>query len=137
VTPSKKSLQAAGLAAGAALALSAGPSGAQPMAPPSAPTTRILAIGHMTPKFNPQSLRTVLPEEVRDTVRLYLQGKISDWYARNDRPGVVFVLNTADVKEAERMMAALPFGRDGLLDFELIPVGPLAPLGVLLNGPAS
>ena len=121
----------------AALALGAGAAQAQPVAPPTAPTTQILAIGHATPKFTPAVLRTVLPEEVRDTVKLYLQGKIGDWYMRNDRPGVVFILNTADPAEARRLMDGLPFGRDGLMDFDLIPLGPLTPLGLLLNGPPT
>jgi hypothetical protein len=123
-----------GFASLAAIALAAGSAAAQPMVPPAVPTTRILAVGHMTPKFSPAALQAVLPEEVRDTVRLYLQGKISDWYARKDRPGVVFILNTADPKEAHELLEALPFGRDGLMEFDLIPMGPLAPLAVLLNG---
>lgn len=130
----KAIMRRAGLALCAA-ALGAAPALAQPAGPPAAPTTRILAIGHMTPKFTPAILRTELPDEVRETVKLYLQGKIAEWYARNDRPGVVFVLNTADPKEAQQLLGALPFGRDGLLEFDLIPLGPLTPLGVLLNGP--
>src|SRR5689334_18341511 len=121
--------------AAAALALGAAPASAQPTTPPAAPTTQILAIGRMTPKFTPQALKTVLPEEVRETVKLYLAGRIADWHARKDQPGVVFLLNADDLKQAQQMMDALPFGRDGLMAFELIPVGPLAPLGVLLGGP--
>jgi hypothetical protein len=101
------------------------------------PTTRILAIGNVTPKFTPAALRTVLPEEVRDTVKLYLQGKIGDWYARKDRPGVVFILNVSDPKEAHDLLEALPFGREGLMTFDLVPMGPLAPLGLLLDRPAG
>ena len=123
--------------AAAALALGAGPASAQPAAAPAAPTTQILAVGRMTPKFTPQALKTVLPEEVRETVRLYLAGKIADWHARKDQPGVVFLLNVDDAKQAQQMLDALPFGRDGLMAFELIPVGPLAPLSVLLGGPTG
>jgi hypothetical protein len=129
-----KTLEWAAAALSATLVLGAGSALAQPAGPPSAPTTRILAIGRVTPKFTPAALRTVLPEEVRDTVKLYLQGRISDWYARNDRPGVVFILNTADPKEAQQLLATLPLDREGLMEFDLIPIGPLAPLGLLLNG---
>ena len=131
----KATMRRTGLALGAAAVLGAAPALAQPAGPPAVPTTRILAIGHMTPKFTPAVLRTELPDEVRETVKLYLQGKITEWYARNDKPGVVFVLNTTDPKEAQQILATLPFGRDGLLEFDLIPVGPLGPLAVLLNGP--
>jgi hypothetical protein len=123
-----------GLALGAALA--AGPALAQPAGgpPPQAPTTRILAIGHVTPKFSLPALRATLPAEVRETAKLYLQGKIADWYSRNDKPGVVFILNTSDPKAAQEMLATLPFDQQGLMEFDLIPIGPLAPLGVLLGG---
>jgi hypothetical protein len=118
----------------AGLALGAGPAMAQPVSMPPVPTTRILAVGHMTPKFTPQALQSVLVEEVRDTVKLYLQGQIADWYQRKDKPGVVFVLNMSDPKQAHEVLEALPFGRDGLMDFDLIPLGPLGPLGVLMGG---
>lgn len=133
----KTSLERAGYALCAALVLGAAPALAQAVVPPAVPTTRVLAIGRVTPKFTPEALRAVLPEEVRQTVQLYLRGKISDWYARNDRVGVVFVLNTSDPKEAQQLLGALPFGRQGLMDFDLIPVGPLAPLGVLVGGPSG
>jgi hypothetical protein len=140
MTSSKTPFRQTGLAAAGAAVLSAGALSADPAiaqaqaAMAAAPTTRILAVGHMTPKFTPDALKTVLPAEVRDTVRLYLAGKIGDWYARKDKPGVVFVLNTADPKEALELLDALPFGRAGMMEFDLIPLGPLVPLGVLLNG---
>jgi hypothetical protein len=130
-------LPRAALAIAAVLAAAAGPALAQPPGMPAVPTTRILAIGNVTPKFTPAALRTVLPEEVRDTVKLYLQGKIGDWYARKDRPGVVFILNVSDPKEAHDLLEALPFGREGLMTFDLVPMGPLAPLGLLLDRPAG
>jgi hypothetical protein len=41
-----------------------------------------------------EAARKVLPEEVRDTVQLYLQGKIDQWYVQKDQSGVVFMINT-------------------------------------------
>jgi hypothetical protein len=122
---------------GVALAatLGATPALAQPAGPPAqGPTTRILAIGHVTPKFTLAALKATLPQEVRETAKLYLQGKIADWYSRNDKPGVVFILNTSDPKAAQEMLATLPFDQQGLMEFDLIPIGPLAPLGLLLGG---
>jgi hypothetical protein len=130
----RTSLKRLGLAFCAALALGAAPALAQPPGLPPVPTTRILAIGHVTPKSDLAAVRGVLPDEVRETVKLYLQGKISDWYARKDQPGVVFILNVSDPAEAHQLLEALPLGRAGLMEFDLIPLGPLAPLGVLLNG---
>ena len=47
-----------------------GPSLAQPAKPPT-PTTRILAIGTVNPGVDPAAVRSILPTEVRETVKLY------------------------------------------------------------------
>lgn len=109
---------------------------AQPPGSPNVPTTKVIAIGSVTAKWTPDAIRTVMPAEVRDTVRLYLTGKVDQWYVRRDRPGVVFILNMSDPAEAERLLDDLPLGREGMMTFEVIPIGPLAPLG-LLTGAAT
>jgi hypothetical protein len=42
----------------------------------STPTTKILAIGTINPGVDPAKVFAILPNEVRDTVDLYLNGKI-------------------------------------------------------------
>ena len=42
----------------------------------STPTTRILAIGTINPGVDPAKVLEILPNEVRETVNLYLDGKI-------------------------------------------------------------
>jgi len=42
-------------------------------------------------------------------------------------------MNVDSVDEADTLLKALPLGRDNLLTFELMPVGPLLPLGMLLK----
>lgn len=130
-----------GLAAGLS-ALTIGAAGAQPapgpgaaLGLPSVPTTRVLAIGRLTASASPEAMKAVMAGEVRDTVRLYLGGRLEQWYARKDQPGVVFILDATDVREAHDLLEALPLGRAGLMAFELIPIGPLAPLGLLLATP--
>jgi hypothetical protein len=44
------------------------------------PTTKILAIGTINPGVEPEKVFAILPEEVRDTANLYLDGKIDQWY---------------------------------------------------------
>ena len=119
---------AAVLGASPALAQTTPPAG---LALPPTPTTRILAIGHLTAKANPASMRPVMADEVRETVRLYLRGKIAEWYVRKDGPGVVFLLDLADPAEAHALLEHLPLGQAGLMEFDLIPLGPLSPLGLL------
>lgn len=131
-------LSRAGASALLAAALFAGDALAQAAAPPAAappmrvtPTTRILAIGHLAATFRPGVSQPIMPQEVRDTVELYLNGKISEWYVRKDQPGVVFILDMADVEAARAVLGSLPLAKAGQLQFDLIPLGPLAPLAIL------
>ncbi|MFJ5296658.1 hypothetical protein ACIQAL_09050 [Pseudomonas sp. NPDC088368] len=103
---------------------------------PKVPTTKIIAIGSLTTTATPEAVSAVLPEEVRETVKLSLAGKIEQWNVRTDKSGVVFVLNVTDVAEARDMFAKMPLDRAGLMTFEFIPVGPLSPLALLLDQPA-
>jgi hypothetical protein len=100
---------------------------AQSPTPPT-PTTRILAIGTITQGADPAAARAILPNEVRETVKLYLDGKIDQWYSLQNRAGVAFILNVTDVAAAHEMLEKLPLGQAHLMTFELIPLGPLNPL---------
>ena len=62
----------------------------------SIPITKILAIGTINPGADPTKVLAILPNEVRDTVDLYLNGKIDKWYSQQERRGVVFILNVTD-----------------------------------------
>jgi len=42
-------------------------------------------------------------------------------------------MSVDSVDEADRLLKALPLGQDGLLTFDLMPVGPLLPLGMLMQ----
>ena len=126
-----KVILASGLAALIIGLTSSGLGHAQSATPPT-PTTRILAIGTINQGVDPAAARAILPTEVRETVRLYLDGKIDQWYSLEDRRGVVFILNVTDPAEAHALLDKLPLGQAGLMEFQLIPLGPLKPLGVLL-----
>jgi hypothetical protein len=97
------------------------------------PTTKLLAIGSFTAKATPNVWKALLPSEVRETARLYLAGKIDQWYVKSDQTGVVFVMNLIDPKEAQDLLAKLPMGQAGVMEFQIIPLGPLSPLRVLLT----
>jgi hypothetical protein len=101
------------------------------------PTTKILAIGHIT-KPRDASMRNIMPEEVKQTVDLYLGGKIDQWFVRQDGQGVVFLMNVTTVEEAHALLEKLPLGVAGRMEFDLMPLGPLSPLRYLMMGaPAS
>ena len=100
-------------------------------------TTKVLAIGSWTAKATPEARSPIMPFEARDTLRLELAGKIDEWFAKTDGSGAVFLMNVTDPAEAHRLLEKLPLGQAGMMTFELVPVGPLWPLGLLLREPAQ
>jgi hypothetical protein len=100
-------------------------------------TTKVLAVGSWTAKATPETRPAVMPFEARDTLRLQLAGKIDQWFAKSDGSGAVFLMNVTDPVEAHKLLEALPLGQADMMTFELIPLGPLWPLGLLLAEPAQ
>jgi hypothetical protein len=98
-------------------------------------TTKVLAIGSWTAKATPETRPAIMPFEARDTLRLQLAGKIDQWFAKSDGSRAVFLMNVTDPAEAHKLLEDLPLGRAGMMSFELIPMGPLWPLGLLLPEP--
>ena len=96
-------------------------------------TTAVLVIQKPRQGVTAQQVLDVIPAEIRATVRLYLDGKIREWYSRGDGKGVIFLLNCTDVAEARALLESLPLSKENLMDEQFIPVGPLLPLGILLR----
>jgi hypothetical protein len=101
------------------------------------PTTIVLAIGRVISGPDPQAMRAIMPTEVKDTVNLYLDGKLDQWFVRQDGKGVVFLLNASSEDEARQILSRLPLVQAGRMQFDLMPLGPLSPLRYLLGGPAG
>jgi hypothetical protein len=101
------------------------------------PTTKLLAIGTFTAKATPTLSKPVLPSEVRQTLLIYLDGKIDQWFVKQDQSGVVFLMNLTDPKEAHDLLEKLPLGQAGLMEFQIIPLGPISPLRMLISDPAK
>ncbi|WP_194477918.1 hypothetical protein [Bradyrhizobium sp. CCBAU 53338] len=110
------------------------PSLAQTQAPSPA-TTGVLVILTVKAGITRDQVMAVMPDEVRQTVQLYLNGKIREWYSRSDGRGAVFLLDASDVAEAHATMDALPLSKQELIDHEYIAVGPLMPLRLLMSKP--
>ena len=110
--------------------------GAQPAAAPP-PITAVLATLTVKPGLDRTALLNTMPQEVSDTVKLYLDGKIQQWFARGDGRGVVFIMNAKSVEEAKTITDALPLIKSNLATFEFMPLGPLTPLRFLLTPPAA
>jgi hypothetical protein len=100
---------------------------------PVVPTTKVLAIGQFTTPPTPEQIREFFPKEVPATLRLYLAGKIDQWWIRQTQTGAVFLMNVTSVEEARALMEKLPLGQAGLMKHEFIELGPLTPLHLLLS----
>jgi hypothetical protein len=99
-------------------------------------TTEVLVIETPKKGVTPQQIMAVIPAEIRATVRLYLDGKIRQWYSRGDGKGVIFLVDAKTEDEARVIMETLPLAKEQLMDHEYIPVGPLMPLRALI-GPGA
>ena len=100
------------------------------------PTTEILVLQTPRQGVTAQQIIAVMPSEVRETVKLYLDGKIREWYSRGNGKGVIFLVDAKTEDEARAIMETLPLAKEQLMDHEYIPVGPLMPLRMLI-GPGA
>jgi hypothetical protein len=94
---------------------------------------KVLCISKWTKPPTQEERDAILPKEVPATLRLYLDGVIEQMWFKQDAPGVVFLVQADSVDAAKAHLDGLPLGQAGLMDFDFIPVGPLAPLGMLIQ----
>jgi hypothetical protein len=95
---------------------------------------KVLALGSLHQPITPEQRQEIMPEEVPRTLKLYLDGTIEQFWYRQDKPGVVFLMNVESVDQAGAVVEALPLVVAGFAKYDLVTIGPLAPLGLLLEG---
>src|ERR1700739_4473746 len=117
---------------GATSMTQASPAPAQAISPT---TTGVMVILTVKSGVTREQVMAVMPAEIRQTVQLYLNGRIREWYSRVDGRGVVLLLDTRDVVEAHTITEGLPLAKQNLMDHEYIAVGPLLPLRLLIVNP--
>ncbi len=94
---------------------------------------QILAISKLTEEATLDKVGEHGPDEVKHTLEAYLDGKIRNFWFRADGRGVVFILESTDEDEARRFVSEQPLVVAGVMDFDLIPLQPLQPLGTLIG----
>jgi hypothetical protein len=94
---------------------------------------KVLAIGSIIKPVSPEQRQQIMPREVPDTLKLYLDGAIEQFWYRQDKPGVVFLMNVDSVEQAKSKVETLPLVAEGFAQYEFLQVGPLAPLGLLIQ----
>ena len=95
---------------------------------------KVLAIGSIVKPMSPEQRQQVMPDEVPATLKLYLDGKIEQFRYRQDKPGVIFLMDVELIEQAKSAVEALPLASGGFATYEFMHVGPLAPLGMLIQG---
>jgi hypothetical protein len=118
----------------ASVAQSQSPSPQPPSGVPSPKTTEVMVILTGKQGVTRQQIMNIMPAEIRATVRLYLDGKIRQWYSRGDGKGVILLIDAKTVEEAHAIIDSMPLSKENLMDHEYIPVGPLMPLAALIGG---
>jgi len=113
---------------------SGAPSGVPSIAIPK--TTEVIVIQTPRQGVTVGQIMDVIPAEIRATVKLYLDGKIRQWYSRGDGRGVIFFVDAKSEEEARAIVETLPLAKEQLMDHQYIPVGPLMPLRALI-GPGA
>jgi hypothetical protein len=93
---------------------------------------KVFALGSIVKPPTPEDRAQIMPKEVPATLQHYLDGKIEQFWYRQDAPGVVFLMDVASIDEAKSLVNALPLVTSGFATYEFLPVGPLAPLGMLI-----
>jgi hypothetical protein len=82
-------------------------------------------------KYQPHMLA-----EVRGAWQLYKSGFVREIYFRQDRPGVIIIAECDSVETARQIMREFPLVKAGLIDWEMIPIGPMVSWEMLF-APAS
>jgi hypothetical protein len=93
---------------------------------------KVFAIASANSTLTPEKLQQHMSNEVPATLKLYLEGKVEQFWFR-EKAGPIFLMNVDSVEQAKVTLDGLPLVAVGLITYELLPVGPLAPLGLLIQ----
>ena len=94
---------------------------------------KILAIDKVLPEATPEGIKANFMKDVNQMVKLYLADVVREIYFRQDRSGVVLMMEVPSIEEARGLLDTLPLVKEKLIDFDLIPLGPFMPLALLLD----
>ena len=94
---------------------------------------KVFALYSVKGPLTPEQRKELMPHEVPATLKLYLEGKIEQFWFR-ESAGPIFLMNVESVDEAKATLSRLPLVANNMATLELIPVSPLLPLGLLIQG---
>jgi muconolactone delta-isomerase len=85
---------------------------------------KILAIEKEVPDLTTEDFKPHLKAEAVKVWELYQAGVFRELYFRQDRSEAVLILECADVEDANEVLNTLPLVKEGLITFDIIPLGP-------------
>jgi hypothetical protein len=85
---------------------------------------KILALEKEVPGVARGSFKPHMEAEAAKAWELYQLDVFREIYFRKDRSGVVIILECRDMEDAKRAVATLPFVKEGLIYFEIMPLIP-------------
>ena len=83
---------------------------------------KILALEHELPSATAEGFQKYAKDEARNVWELYKAGVVREANFRADRSDAVLVLECQTVDEARDVLSTLPFIKNQLITFELIPL---------------
>ena len=95
---------------------------------------KILAIERELPSEIDERFKEHAEAEALRVWELHKSDVIREVYFRADESCAVLVLECADVEEAKEVLNTLPFVKEGLIDFEIIPLTPYPGFERLFSG---
>ncbi|QOK91307.1 superoxide dismutase [Ralstonia pseudosolanacearum] len=85
---------------------------------------KLLCFDIPLPGASPDRYQPYLQDEVRHGWQLYKSGIVRDIDFRQDRPGVAIIAECDSVEAARQVLGEFPLAKAGLIDWDVIPLGP-------------
>jgi hypothetical protein len=94
--------------------------------------SKFMAVGtYAAPAAVPEVSLALRQEQ--ETLKLYLNGKVEQFWFRKDGKGVVLLLAAESQDEAASLVGGLPLAKANAIRFEILPIGPMMPFVRLLD----
>lgn len=94
---------------------------------------QILAVSKIKEGADRSKMGPHLSNEIKHTLEAYLDGHIRNFWFKAEEMGIVLLLESADKEEAQRVLGEMPLVVAGFIEFDVIPMQPLMPLGMLIG----
>jgi hypothetical protein len=94
---------------------------------------KVFAIASILQGVSIEQIQQLLPKEVPATLKHYLEGKIEQFWFR-ENAGPIFLMNAESVEQAKAELDTLPLVAAKLMTYDLMPVTTLTPFGLLIQG---